>query len=253
MLLAIDVGNTHTVFALWDGDRWLAIWRRPTHTEITEDGIAVWLKSLFDMTCLDWNVEHAICASVVPSINGVLDRFCEQWLQVRLRFLSDGDSVGLPVGYEGQLGADRIANALAALSRFEPPFIVVDCGTATNFDVVDASGKFVGGAIMPGLEVTRDVLTKKTANLKQVELVAPERALATNTINGIQSGLMYGYAGGVDAVVSRIKGELGNEPVKVIATGGLGSLLMGLCTTLDVYEPTLTIDGLVIASDRLNA
>lgn len=253
MLLAIDVGNTHTVFALWDGDRWMAIWRRPTHTETTEDGIAVWLRALFEMTCLDWNVERAICASVVPSVNGMLDRFCEQWLQVRLRFLSEGESVGLPVDYEGPVGADRLANALGALSRFEPPFMVVDCGTATTFDVVDAAGTFVGGAIMPGIELTRDALTLRTANLKQVELVAPERALAKNTIHAIQSGIMYGYAGALDAMVNRIKNEMKLDNLRVVATGGLGSILMGLSTSLDSYEPTLTIDGLVVAAERMNA
>ena len=251
MLLAIDVGNTHTVFALHEGCEWVAMWRRPTHDDVTEDMLAVWLKTLFSMTCLEWKVDQAVCASVVPSMNGILDRFCEQWLQVRLQFVKDGPSVGLPVDYDGHLGPDRIANALGALSQFEPPFIVVDCGTATNFDVVDANGNFVGGAIMPGLQTVADALTRKTSKLPPVELSAPEKAIEKSTVGAIQAGLMYGYAGGVDAIVNRMKCELGSEDVKVIATGGLGSLLLGITNSVDVYEPTLTIDGLSIAASRL--
>lgn len=251
MLLAIDVGNTHTVFALKASDDWLAIWRRPTHVDTTEDGLAVWLRALFDMTCLEWQVSQAVCASVVPSLNGILDRFCEQWLQVRLRFLTDGAAVGLPVDYDGHVGADRLANALGALDEHEPPFIVVDCGTATTFDVVDQNGKFIGGSIMPGLALQAEYLTKRTSRLPPVELVVPDRALGKSTVTAIQSGLMFGYAGAVDAIVNRIRCEIDAKDAKVIATGGLGSLLLGLSSTIELYEPTLTIDGLAVAAKRL--
>ena len=252
MLLAIDVGNTHTVFAVTEGDQWLAMWRRPTHIEATEDILAVWLRSLFDMSCLDWRVSRAICSSVVPALNGTLDRFCEQWLQVRLQFLTDPAAVGIETDYDGHLGSDRIANVLGALSKYDPPFIIVDCGTATTFEVVDERGVFVGGAIMPGLEVTSQALTSKTSRLPQVELTVPDRVLAKNTVDAMRSGLMFGYAGSIDTIVKKLIAETEMKDPQVIATGGLGSVVTGPSCTITEYDPTLTLDGLAIASERLN-
>ncbi len=252
MLLAIDIGNTHTVFAVNEGDQWLAIWRRPTHADATEDLIAVWLRALFNMSCLEWRVTRAICSSVVPALNGVMDRFCEQWLQVRLQFLTDAESVGLKSDYEGGLGSDRIANVLGALAKYDSPFIIVDCGTATTLEVVDATGTFIGGAIMPGLEVMSQALTHRTSQLPQIELSTPDRVLGKNTRDAVRSGLMYGYAGGIDALIRKISCEAELHEPMVIATGGLGSLMLGPSCMITEYDPTLTLDGLAIAADRLS-
>jgi type III pantothenate kinase len=251
MLLAIDVGNTNTVVGVWDGSAWLALWRRRTEPEETEDQLAVWLKGLFDLKGLPWKVDSAICASVVPAMDGVLDKLCERYLDVRLRFVRTGAEVGLDVTYRPPtaVGADRIANALGALDKYTPPVIVVDFGTATTFDSIDATGAYVGGAILPGVNISSQALFDRAAKLPAVEFRAPETALGRDTVHSLQSGIMFGYAGAIDALARRISAELGGA--KVIATGGLGSLFLGLCESIEELEPTLTMDGLRVASERL--
>ncbi|MGV3618298.1 MAG: type III pantothenate kinase [Fimbriimonas sp.] len=253
MLLAIDVGNTNTVVGVWTGSEWLSLWRRRTDPEETEDQLAVWLKGLFDLSGIPWKVESAICASVVPAMDGILDKLCERYLNVRLRFLRTGANVGMNVTYNPPhaVGADRIANALGALDKYPPPIIVVDFGTATTFDSIDKDGAYVGGAILPGVGISSQALFDRAAKLPQVEFRAPETALGRDTVHSLQSGIMFGYAGAIDALASRISSELGGA--KIIATGGLGSLFLGLCESIEALEPTLTMDGLRIASDRLSA
>ncbi|MFQ3587705.1 MAG: type III pantothenate kinase, partial [Fimbriimonadaceae bacterium] len=148
MLLAIDVGNTHTVVGLWNGSDWSAVWRRATSAADTEDQLAVWLKSLFDLRGLPFAVDGVVCASVVPSLNQALRHLAEKWLGVQPVFLEPGADWGLPIEYQPPtaVGADRIANALAALAKWPPPIVVVDFGTATTFDAISASGAYVGGA-----------------------------------------------------------------------------------------------------------
>lgn len=252
MLLAIDVGNTHTVVGLWDGEEWVALWRRRTDPEDTEDELAVWLKGLFDLHCLPWKVDAAVCGSVVPAMDDILDKLCDRFLRVRLQFLRTGDQVGLNVDYSPPhgVGADRLANALGALEKYDPPIIVVDFGTATTFDAIDGTGSYVGGAILPGVRIASRALFDRAAKLPQVELRAPATALGKDTAHSLQSGIMFGYAGSVDALSRRISDELGGATV--IATGGLGSHFLGLCESLQAFEPTLTLDGLRIASERLN-
>jgi type III pantothenate kinase len=253
MLLAIDVGNTHTVFGLYDGSTWVSTWRRSTYMRETEDDLAVWLRGLFDLAGIPWRVDTAICGSVVPQVNDALSRMCERYLGRRLRFLTSGEDVGLPVSYEPPhvVGADRIANALAALERFAPPIIVVDFGTATTFDVVDGNGVYVGGAILPGVAISAQSLVERTAKLPQVEFLPPKTAIGTTTTHSLQSGIMFGYAGAIDALADRIRVELGGQ-AKIISTGGLGRLFLGLCRSVESHEPTLTLDGLAIAHRRMD-
>lgn len=254
MRLVIDVGNTQTVYGLWSGTEWIAVWRKSTDRDATEDEIAAWLKQMFDLASLEFRVDGVIMASVVPTIDNALAKLCERWLNVPARFLRAGVDVGLPVEYSPPtaVGADRLANALGALARFQPPIIVVDAGTATTFDVVDSRGVYVGGAIMTGVEVSTNALTLRTAKLPQVDLVAPDRAIGRNVVESLQSGIMLGYAGAIDALVARIDYELGGGST-VLATGGLGGAFVGLCKRLERYEPTLTLDGLLIADSRLSA
>ncbi|CAN5452837.1 type III pantothenate kinase [soil metagenome] len=252
MLLAIDVGNTHTVYGLWDGQAWLATWRRVTAPDDTEDQLAAWLHGMFALSNLDWGIEGAICGSVVPAMNASLDRLCDRWFGVRLKFLDRGDQVGLRVLYDPPtgVGADRLANALAALAKYNPPITVVDFGTATTFDAIDKDGAYAGGAILPGLRIGSQALFDRAAKLPQVDFVAPATAVGKNTVHALQSGIMLGYAGAIDALARRIQAELGGG--EVIATGGLGVHFLGLCESLGCYEPTLTLEGLVIAAARLS-
>jgi len=253
MLLAIDIGNTHTVCGVWSHDMWRAIWRRATAQSDTEDELAAWLRAMFDLSEIPWEVDRVICGSVVPRRDATWAMLGEKWLRAPVDFLRTGSEVGLAVDYDPPhaVGADRIANALGALDRFKPPIIVVDFGTATTFDSIDANGTYVGGAILPGVTLSSEALFDKAAKLPTVPYVAPATALGRNTVHSLQSGIMLGYAGAIDALAEGISEELGGN-VKVIATGGLGPLFVGLCKTIESYEPTLTLDGLVIASDRLN-
>ena len=253
MLLAIDVGNTQTVFGIWDGERWKGIWRRGTNPDETEDQLAVWLHGVHDLSCMPFEIDTVAIASVVPQMDSNLELLAKKWLRVAPVFVRDGDSVGLKVEYEppGAVGADRIANALGALDKFEPPVVVVDFGTATTFDTIDRRGVYVGGAILPGVTVASHALAEHTAKLPQIELVAPATAIGKNTVHSLQSGVMLGYAGAIDALARRIDAELGGGS-KIISTGGLGGVFEGLCETISIHDETLTLDGLVIAHARLS-
>lgn len=245
MLLAIDVGNTNIVCGLWDGDQWVALWRRATRPEDTEDELAAWLKSMFGLAGFPWKVDFAICASVVPSLDSALDQMCLRWLGVSLWMLRSGEQVGLPVDYNPPfaVGADRLANALGALALHSPPIIIVDFGTATTFDTIDKNGHYVGGAILPGVQISSQALFAKAAKLPSVAYKAPTSAIGRDTTQSLQSGIMFGYADAIDGLAKRISDELEGD-VTILATGGLGGLFTGLCERISTYEPTLTLDGL---------
>ncbi|HWA82169.1 MAG TPA: type III pantothenate kinase, partial [Fimbriimonadaceae bacterium] len=187
MILAIDVGNTHAVFGLWDGSTWRAIWRRHTDPAETEDQLAVWLKGVHELSGLPMAVDAVMIASVVPQMDTNLKLLAQKWLGATPVFLRDGAGVGLPVDYDPPtaVGADRIANALGALARFNPPIIVVDFGTATTFDSIDRAGTYVGGAILPGVVVSSQALVEHAAKLPQIDLVAPLAAIGKNTVQSL--------------------------------------------------------------------
>ncbi|MBS1708718.1 MAG: type III pantothenate kinase [Armatimonadetes bacterium] len=251
MLWAIDIGNTQTVVGLHDGSGWQAVWRLATDHEQTEDQIAGELETLCRLAGLEFAAARVIVASVVPSVEMAWSLFFQKYLGQPAVFLRSGDQVGLPVSYDPPhaVGADRIANAIAALERWAPPIVVVDFGTATTFDCVDADGVYTGGVILPGLTVSMESLVSRTAKLPSVALEAPGRAVGKRTVESIQSGLMFGYADAVDGLVRRIVAELG--PCTVVSTGGLGSKFLGLCQEIKQHEPELTLDGLLVASRRL--
>lgn len=252
MLLAIDVGNTQTVYGLRRDGEWIATWRRSTSPDDTEDQLAGWLRLMFEMSGLEFRVDQAVCASVVPAMDTALERLGEKWLKGPVKFLRKGSDVGLEVEYVPPtgVGADRIANALAAKAAYGAPAIIVDFGTATTFDVLDGRGVYIGGAIMTGVAVSASALAGRTAKLPQVELKAPETAIGRNTVDALQSGIMIGYAGAVDALAGRIREELGAD-APVIATGGLASEFVGLAKTIDHHAPHLTLDGLALAAEIL--
>lgn len=254
MLWAIDVGNTHTVVGLHDGTDWRATWRVTTRGTGTEDELAATLRTLCAGAGLPFAADGMVVASVVPSVDESWTRLAREHLAVDPRFLRTGAEVGLAVRYEppNAVGADRIANALAALQTTPPPFVVVDFGTATTFDVVGPDGAYEGGSILPGPLVSMEALFSRTAKLPQIRLAPPERAIGRTTVEALQSGIVLGYAGAIDALARRIRDELGGS-APILVTGGLGSEFMELCVELDRYEPNLTLDGLRLAYRRWTA
>jgi type III pantothenate kinase len=252
MLLAIDIGNTQTVFGLETGGKWTT-WRLQTDHHATEDEMAAKLRALFDLSELEFRADAAICASVVPPLNNSVARLCSKWLGLDCLFLKHDSRLGLDVTYQPPtaVGADRLANALGALERFKPPIIVVDFGTATTFDAIDAGGTYIGGAILPGVMVSTEALVGHTAKLPQIEFKTPDRVIGRTTIESLQSGIVLGYAGAIDSLARRMTAELGGA--KVISTGGLGSMFLGICETIESHEPNLTLEGLSLAWARLSS
>lgn len=248
MLLAIDVGNTQSSFGLFDGG-WLHVWRRATRPDETEDEIVGWLRTMFELANLQFEVTGAVGASVVPPAKGRLSSLTKKWLDVDLEWL-ECDDFGIEILYEPRsaVGADRLANAVGALAKFSPPLVVVDFGTATTFDAVDAQGRYAGGAILPGVVVSAEALISRTAKLGKFEMCPPAQAIGRSTSESLQSGVVLGYAGAIDSLAARISGEL-RERTTVIATGGLSGLFMSVCTSLEYHEPNLTLDGLRLASE----
>lgn len=253
MLWAIDVGNTQSVFGLHDGQSWKAVWRLQTTTSTTEDELASTLKGLCDAAGLPFKASNVVIASVVPAFNASLVRLGEQWLGCSPKFLRSGREVGIDVKYQppDAVGADRIANTVAALARWKPPIIVIDLGTATTFDAIDADGAYVGGAILPGVMISVEALFQRTAKLPQIELAAPTTAIGQNTPHAMQSGIVFGYASAIDGLVNRISTELGPN-VKVVATGGLGGAFTDVCQTISEYDELLTLEGLRLVQDKLS-
>jgi len=246
LLLAVDVGNTHTVLGLFDGETLVSEWRVGTHPSQTADELDVQLVGLLVRRGIDVAAVTAACvSSTVPPL-------VVEWVQT-LRRLADADPVvvgpgirtGMPLRTENpaEVGPDRIANAVAALERYGAPCIVVDFGTSTNFDIVSAAGEYVGGVLAPGIEVSMDALFARAARLVKVDFAAPATVIGKTTVGGLQSGLVYGFAGQVDGIVGRIRDEL-RVDAQTVATGGLADLIVPHARTLDRIDPFLTLEGL---------
>jgi type III pantothenate kinase len=248
VLLAIDVGNTQTVFGLFEGDGLGEQFRVGTDRSHTGDELAVLLRAFVDLQALDGIV---LCSSVPPLVREY-EAFAERWAGADLLVLGPGVSTGVPIRYDDprEVGPDRIANAVAARERHGAPAVVVDFGTSTNFDVVNAEGEFAGGVLAPGVEVSMDALFARAARLPRVPFVAPERVISQTTVAALQSGLVYGFAGQVDAIVGRIKDELGVDGVPVVATGGLADLIAPHSQSITAVDQELTLHGLRIVWDR---
>ncbi|MHB1242677.1 MAG: type III pantothenate kinase [Gaiellaceae bacterium] len=246
MLLAVDVGNTQTVLGLFEGERLTDSFRLATDPVRTGDELAVTLGSLFELEQVD-----GICLSTtVPALQREWERVAERWAHVPLLTVGPGVKTGIPIRYDDprEVGPDRIVNAVAANERYGAPCIVVDFGTSTNFDIVAATGggglgEYVGGVLAPGIEVSMDALFARAARLVKVDFAAPESVIGKTTVGGLQSGLVYGFAGQVDGIVGRIREELGVE-AQTVATGGLADLIAPHARTIDRVDPHLTLEGL---------
>jgi type III pantothenate kinase len=249
MLLAIDVGNTNTVLGLYSGETLLADWRMETDPNRMPDEWAATLITLLAHRShtLD-EIDAAICSSVVPPVTTAMREMAEDYLHAPLLIVEPGIKTGVKVLVDNprEVGADRIVNTLAAHMRYGGPAIVIDFGTATTFDVVSPDGEYLGGAIAPGLRVASDALFRLTAQLRRIELVAPKSSIGKNTNHAMQSGVVWGYVGLVEGLVTRIKADMGEAgaDAKVIATGGLARLIAAHTDCMDIVDPNLTLDGL---------
>ena len=241
MLLAVDVGNTQTALGLYDGSGLTDNWRLATERSTTADELGVVLSGL-----LDFDGVAGIClASTVPVLVREWEELARKWAEATLLVVGPGVKTGIPIRYDDprEVGPDRIVNAVAAKDRYGAPVIVVDFGTSTNFDVVSPEGEYVGGVLAPGIEISMDALFARAARLVKVDYAAPASVIGKTTVGGLQSGLVYGFAGQVDGIVGRIREELGAE-ASVVATGGLADLVAPHSRTIERVDPFLTLDGL---------
>jgi type III pantothenate kinase len=241
MLLAVDVGNTQTVLGLYRGAELTEHWRLATERSSTSDELGVLLGGLLDFEGVD-----GIClASTVPVLVREWEELARKWAHAPLLVVGPGVKTGIPIRYDDprEVGPDRIVNAVAAKERYGAPVVVVDFGTSTNFDVVSPEGEYVGGVLAPGIEISMEALFARAARLVTVDYSAPPSVIGKTTVGGLQSGLVYGFAGQVDGIVRRIRGELGAE-ARAVATGGLAYLVAPHSETIERVDPFLTLEGL---------
>jgi type III pantothenate kinase len=240
MLLTVDVGNTQTVLGLYDGANLREHWRAATDAERTGDELSVLLAGLLDPD----EVDGVCLSSTVPALIHAWEELAQR-LSVPLLVVGPGVKTGVPIRYDDprEVGPDRIVNAVAAKARYGAPCIVVDFGTSTNFDVVSPDGEYVGGVLAPGVEISMDALFRRAARLFRIDFTTPATVIGKTTAASLQSGLVYGFTGQVDEIVSRIRVELGVD-ARAIATGGLADLIAPHSRTIERVDPWLTLEGL---------
>ena len=251
MLLAIDIGNTNTVFALFDAnapEKALNVWRLKTVAGKTEDEYAVHLTQLFSSqgVALD-QISQVILASVVPDADAAILRLCQKYFDIVPMIVGDKSldlNIEINVDKPDEVGADRLVNAIAARASYDTPLIIVDFGTATTFDIVSAKGVYDGGIIAPGPNLSLEALYLAAAKLPKVDIKKPESVIGRNTVTAMQAGLYWGYVYMIDGLLSKLKQEMNEQDVTVIATGGLAQLFAGDIEAIDHIDQELTLDGL---------
>jgi type III pantothenate kinase len=249
MLLVIDVGNTNTSLGVYRDAELVAHWRLTTNPARTVDEYGVLARNLFQLAALDFKAIDAIAiASVVPPLNYTLKTMAETYFQLSPLFVDSNTNTGLKILYEPatDVGADRIVDAVAAIEKYGAPCIIVDFGTATTFDVINDQGEYLGGVITPGIMISADALFERAAKLPRVDIKRPQRVIGLSTTTAMQSGLYHGYTSLVDGVLKKIREELGQsgKPPRVIATGGLASLIATGSEYIEEVDDTLTLEGL---------
>src|SRR5678816_4433166 len=252
MLLVIDAGNTNTSLGVFNGAELVAHWRLTTARSRTVDEYGVHARNLFELAGLDFKAIDAIAiASVVPPLNYTLKTMAETYFHLTPLFIDHSTDTGLKILYEpaSDVGADRIVDAVAAVARHGSPCIVVDFGTATTFNAINAAGEYVGGLITPGIMISSEALFSRTAKLPRVDIKRPQQVIGSSTVAAMQSGLYYGYAGLVDGVLERMIEEIGTKP-RIIATGGLAPLIATGSKYIDKVDDTLTLEGLRLIYER---
>jgi type III pantothenate kinase len=252
VLLAVDVGNTQTVLGLFDDERLVSHWRIATESERTGDELAALLADLLELRNHTFADVSGLClSSTVPLLVRSYQELAERHLETPILVLGPGVRTGIQILHDDphEIGPDRIANAVAGRERYGAPCIVVDFGTSTNFDAVSAEGAYVGGVLAPGIEISMEALFSRAARLTKVDFVEPPAVIGKTTASALQSGLVYGFAGQVDGIVERMRGELG-DGARAIATGGLADLIAPHSKTIEKVDPLLTLDGLRLVWDR---
>ncbi|MBU1347667.1 MAG: type III pantothenate kinase [Alphaproteobacteria bacterium] len=247
MLLAIEQGNTNTLFAVHDGESWIAQWRTATEASRTADEYAVWLTQLLSMRKIDLaSLTGCIISSVVPQSIFNLRNLARRYLSVEPLVIGDNVELGIPVRIKkpSEAGADRLVNAIGAHLVYPGDLIVIDSGTATTFDIIAADGAFEGGAIAPGINLSLQALHEAAAMLPRIAIQKPDRVIGKDTVSNMQSGVFWGYVGLIEGMVHRIKTEWA-RPMTVVGTGGVASLFEGATESIDRFDPDLTIRGLL--------
>jgi type III pantothenate kinase len=252
MLLVIDVGNTNTTLGVFTGKELRAQWRLTTNREQTADEYGILTRNLFTLDGIQsGQIAGIMIASVVPPLNAVLEEMSEKYFHLKPVFLGPGTRTGMSILYENpqEVGADRIADSVAAFEKYGGPCIIVDFGTAITFDAVSEKGEYLGGVIAPGVGISAEALFQHTARLPHVEIREPQRVIGTNTVSSMQSGLFYGAVGMVDGILDRLCAVLG-EKTKVIATGGQAGLVAAASKYKPPVDPALTLEGLRMIYER---
>lgn len=252
MILVLDVGNTNITLGVYKGKDLLYHWRIATIRERTEDELGILVKSLLaDKGIAVGEINGIAISSVVPPLMFALERMSNKYFGHKPIVIGPGVKTGLNIKYENprEVGADRIVNAVAAIEKYGYPLIIVDFGTATTFCVINDVGDYMGGVVAPGINISTEALFRHAAKLPRIEITRPPSVVGRNTVTSMQSGVLYGFTGQVDGIVSRIKKEF-NLPFKVIATGGLASLISAESFEIEIQDDNLTLDGLRIIWDR---
>ncbi len=245
-LFCIDIGNTNILMGLYQDRELVTHWRIATDHQKMADEYAMLILNLFERSDRDpASVEGVIVASVVPPLTGIFEKLSHRYFGQAALVVGDSIDAGVHIRYDNpaEVGADRVVNAVAACHRYGTPACVVDFGTATTFDALSAEGDYLGGAIAPGIGIAAEALFQRTAKLPRIDLVRPPAVIGKNTVQSMQSGLLFGYVGLVEGIVARFRAELG-PAMKVIATGGLAPLIAAETGVIDAVDPWLTLEGL---------
>jgi type III pantothenate kinase len=252
MLLVVDVGNTQTHFGTFRDGELVEHWRFATVSESTADELGAAFANLLELRGLSFDdLNASIVSTVVPELEIEYEHMSTRYLGHQTLLVGPGLKTGMPIRIDNprELGADRLVNSIAAYERFGGPCVVVDFGTSINYDVVSAEGEFLGGIIAPGIEISMEALHQRAAKLVRVDLEEPRAVIGKSTIDSVRSGIVYGFAGQVDGIVERVRGELG-EDTRAIATGGLAEFIVPYCESIDDTDDLLTLTGLRILYER---
>ena len=247
MLLVADVGNTNVTMGVYDEKKLLVNWRIATNKDKSADEIGIMLLNFFKFDNIDYKkIDNVIISSVVPPIMYSLTHAMKKYLGIDPIIVDSNVKTKLKIKYDNknEVGADRIVNAIGAISIYKPPMIIVDFGTATTFCAINEKFEYLGGAIMPGIKISMEALFEKTAKLPRIEISKPETAIGTNTVNSMRAGVYYGYVGSVDYIVEKMKGELNAPNAAVIATGGLARMISQESKSITDIDSYLTLKGL---------